>query len=480
MIKTEALETLSSGVIIPLKDIITLNSLGQLQTTDGRIVTVSGGTSNPTDPTNPGTDTQAPIFDEPIVVSSITLNACTLTVSLDEPGIVYFVVVPSGAQAPSAQNVRNGLGQNNSTPIASGNKAIQTGSFTENFSITGLVAGNTYDIYITASDDEQTPNHSGVTKKTFTTNTKLETKDQSITILPAAIDSAQNNSYEIIQETGEPGWSKFQPFIVQNEFSLAASGGDAMMLSKIKFAIKSIGYQIVKILLYPKDSSTPIAFSRVTDAKVKSVSNPSIECDIQTNGFMLVTNATYESANILSTDKMPVAGTSGWFSLTTNTDNNSAFTATFNSPIEVASVRIYRCGASAVSFNGGTLPYEVTFVGNDLSEVKIEVPKVSDTDFVTLNNTTTGNLATVGAPIDIETKKHQFDFSYSLDGTSFIPATVQSNNAVENTQTGMWTVTYTYPEIIIANQNQRNIFLKIPDQDIQYLKNLKIDAWYLE
>lgn len=309
-----------------------------------------------------------------------------------------------------------------------------------------------------------------------------ETQDSTITILPTAIDSMQNNIYEVIQETADPGWSKIKPIIYQNDFSLESSSGGSMMLSKINFAVRSAGYQIVKVLLFNKNISetTPIAFTRVDADTVALASNPSNVIDITSNGFTLITNATYELANILNTDKMPTAGASGWFSLTSNTDGTAKFQATFTTPIEVTNVRIYRCGGSSTTFNGGVDPYDVTFTGNSSDIVTIEVPKVSDADFVGITAFTSGDLGgTGGGTLTPEDKKYNFSFSYSLDGTTFTDVSPLTQVAEQNTTSGLWTFNNTYADIVIDATNQRNFFVKIPDQDIPNLKNLQLKSWYL-
>ena len=478
MIKTEAIESLDGSVYVPVKDLVTLNSSGVLTTPDGRTITIvaTGGTSGGgSSGGGTTTDTTPPIFDETTTVNGITPTSAVLNVSVNETGTIYYSIVSSGMTALTSAQIKAAGGAFN------GNLAVSASPFSTSFTLSGLSAGVSYDAYVVSQDTAG--NFSSVVKVSFTTSTLTETQDLSVNITGSVIDALQNNVYEITQETTEPGWSKFEPIITQNDISLATSGGTTMSLSQIKFNIKTAGYQIIKILLYADGATTPIAFSRLdatTDSanKVKMVSNPLITGTVVSNGMMLVTNPSYELANILNTDKMPVAGTAGWYSLTTNTDATASFTLTFSSPITVASARIYRCGGSA-SFNGGTDSYTVQFIDNNNVAKVVDVPKVSDAQFATISAYTSASLATAGTPIDIETKKHVFSLSYSYDGVTFTDIASLSNTATHNTTTDMWSVDYTYPKTVISNVGQKKLYVKVPDADIAYLKNLKINFWYL-
>lgn len=310
-----------------------------------------------------------------------------------------------------------------------------------------------------------------------------EVEDTLLTILPAAIDSAQDNIYKVSQETNQPGWSKIQPIIYQTEFSLESTGGGSMMLSKIDFAVRSAGYQMIKILLFNANSATPttpISFGRLSLNSVKLGSDATKTVSITSNGFMLVDNATYELANILSTDKMPVAGTSAWYSLTANTDATAKFSAVFSSPIEVTSARIYRCGASTASFNGGSEPYDVVFTDNNAATKSIEVPKVSEALFTGITAYTTAALESSGVAVTAESKKYNFTFSYSLNGTNYTLATPISQVAEQNATSGLWTYKNTYAPIIITGTTQKDFYIKIPDTNIANLKNVQVKQWYLQ
>lgn len=104
-------------------------------------------------------DTTTPAFENSTPSSSlITQTGFTLATDINEAGTIYYVVVADGASVPTSTQVKAGTGSGGSGQITSGNAVVSTGSFTNNFSVTGLSAGSTYDIYVVAEDDEGSPN----------------------------------------------------------------------------------------------------------------------------------------------------------------------------------------------------------------------------------------------------------------------------------------------------------------------------------
>ena len=102
--------------------------------------------------------------------TSITQTGFTLETDIDEAGTIYYIVVPDGATAPTSAEVKAGTGSGGSGQIATGNAAVTTGGFTNNFTITGLTLNTAYDVYVVAEDDESTPNiQTSVTKVDVTT-----------------------------------------------------------------------------------------------------------------------------------------------------------------------------------------------------------------------------------------------------------------------------------------------------------------------
>ncbi|MDD7884414.1 YDG domain-containing protein [Flavivirga sp. 57AJ16] len=104
-------------------------------------------------------DTTPPVFENSTPSSSsVAQTGFTLGTDIDETGTIYYVVVADGATAPTAANVKAGTGNGGSGEITSGNAAVSTGGFTNDFSVTGLTASTSYDVYVVAQDDEGTPN----------------------------------------------------------------------------------------------------------------------------------------------------------------------------------------------------------------------------------------------------------------------------------------------------------------------------------
>ncbi|WP_157822086.1 PKD domain-containing protein, partial [Salegentibacter salinarum] len=122
-------------------------------------------------------DDVAPVFTNSTPsVSGTTVSQTTLTVQLDEIGTAYYIVVAEGDSAPSSAQVK--AGQNNSGSSALTNGSINVNAASEHFSvdITGLSSSTDYDIYVTAEDDEETPNLQGSPEKIdVTTNNTVPT-----------------------------------------------------------------------------------------------------------------------------------------------------------------------------------------------------------------------------------------------------------------------------------------------------------------
>ena len=307
--------------------------------------------------------------------------------------------------------------------------------------------------------------------------TPTEIQDLTMDFTSVAVDAATNNTIEIDQDSGQANFTKYEIILTQNDFTLTPSSATAFNLSKIQMNVKTAGYQLVKILMYD-ESDTLITFNRVDEDTVQKTSNNTIKIDTVSSGFMLVTNATYELANIFNTDKMPVAATGGWYALTSSSDATANFTATFSAPVGVAKVRIYRCGAASASFNGGTDVYTVKFTDSSGAVINVDVPKVADAVFTTISNPTIASIGSTGATPTIDSKLHKFTLGVSTDGTTFTDLSTSGVSTYsQNTTTLAYTAIETYPKTTI---NSAKLYFKIPDTDIQYLKSVKVNMWRTE
>ena len=124
------------------------------------------------DPIDDG-DEISPEFDETPSISSVAQTEFTLTVDINEEGIIYYVVVADGAAAPTSSDVVNGTGNGVVAAVTSDNASVTTGGFTNAFSVTGLTAGTDYDVYVVARDDEGSPNLQGSPTKLDVTTAGL-------------------------------------------------------------------------------------------------------------------------------------------------------------------------------------------------------------------------------------------------------------------------------------------------------------------
>lgn len=304
--------------------------------------------------------------------------------------------------------------------------------------------------------------------------TPTEVQDLTLEYTPVAIDLATDNIIQINQDVGQANFSKYQFTLTQNEFTLSSGSSDYMALSKVKMAISSTGYQIVKILMYDENDQL-ITFSRTDSDTVQRTTNSTIKIDIIANGFTLTTNASYEPANIFNTDKMPVAATSGWFSVTSNTDGSASFEATLSSSINVSRVVVYRQGAASTTFNGGTTDYTLTFIDSSNVEKIVNVPKVSDAQFITLNNPTSATLGSSGAAPDPTSMLKKFTLGTSLDGITFNDLTNEGvTTYTQNPTTQGYIAKTVYP---LKTIDSSKLYFKIPDADISALQGVKINMW---
>ncbi|GGG91284.1 hypothetical protein GCM10011416_04860 [Polaribacter pacificus] len=99
-----------------------------------------------------------PVFENSTpATTSITSTSFKLETDIDEAGTIYYVVLADGATAPTAAEVKAGTGNGGASAISSGNTAVTSGDFTNDFNITGLTENTTYNVYVVAEDDETTP-----------------------------------------------------------------------------------------------------------------------------------------------------------------------------------------------------------------------------------------------------------------------------------------------------------------------------------
>jgi hypothetical protein len=121
-------------------------------TTPGGSVTATGGYTYITAPA------AAPIFDEAPAITNISTTRLDLSASLDKEGRFYYVVLPDGATAPTAAQVKAGTTSTGSPASHSGSAVISLSPFSHRFTISNLVSGTAYDIYVVAEDNASPTN----------------------------------------------------------------------------------------------------------------------------------------------------------------------------------------------------------------------------------------------------------------------------------------------------------------------------------
>ncbi len=94
-------------------------------------------------------DTQAPVLSA-VKVASVTESSASLSLSSDEAGSAWFVVLPAAAAAPSADQIVAGNAADDKAAAIKGNGAVTAG--TVSFAFSGLTAATDYKLYVLAAD----------------------------------------------------------------------------------------------------------------------------------------------------------------------------------------------------------------------------------------------------------------------------------------------------------------------------------------
>lgn len=93
-----------------------------------------------------------PTFTYTPNISDLSFNSLTLKYNMDMSGVFYYVLLSDGANPPSSVQVKNGMYANYNPASLSGNQNINTPLVDYYSTISGLLPGTSYDIYIVASD----------------------------------------------------------------------------------------------------------------------------------------------------------------------------------------------------------------------------------------------------------------------------------------------------------------------------------------
>ena len=123
----------------------------------------------------PPADTTPPVFASGSPsTSGVTTSGFTLSSTINEVGTTYYVVLPSGASAPSAAQVKAGQDQSGTVVAANLRGTITNGTANTaaTAAVSGLSGSTTYDVYVVAEDG--VPNlQTAPVKVTVTTTTPV-------------------------------------------------------------------------------------------------------------------------------------------------------------------------------------------------------------------------------------------------------------------------------------------------------------------
>ncbi|REE02117.1 Ig-like domain-containing protein [Marinoscillum furvescens] len=173
--------------------------------------------------TGDGLDEVPPVFENSTpAVSAISASGFTLSVDLDEPGTIYYVVVADGDSPPDTAQVKAGNNASGSAAFASGSQAVSTGNFDHDFTVSGLTADTNYDIYVFAEDDENPAN--GAASPNGPTNVRTAGNGASVT----AVASSEAGFFNSSTYNGASGSLTTSNAIKVFEFVVTDDAGDLL------------------------------------------------------------------------------------------------------------------------------------------------------------------------------------------------------------------------------------------------------------
>lgn len=121
---------------------------------DGETNNSSAATPFPVGTYNPsGAPVWSPTFP---YLDNVASTSFDILGQIDEPGTMFYVVIPNGAVAPTSDQVVAGSAPGGT--LFSGSVVISSAFTTESVSVTGLVEGLDYDVHVVTQDNETTPN----------------------------------------------------------------------------------------------------------------------------------------------------------------------------------------------------------------------------------------------------------------------------------------------------------------------------------
>lgn len=246
--------------------------------------------------TGDGIDLTPPVFENSTpAVDAVFSTGFTLNTDIDEGGTVYYVVVPANDSQPNVAEIQLGQASGGGGAVASGNQDVSgITDFIFDFSVTGLSALTTYDIYVFAEDDESTPNE----QSSGTLIEDVTTAGNNSTL--TAVASSEADFFNSGAYDGTSGALTTANSVQVFQFTVADETGDGLptLISSLDVAITSNSASIKAIGLYDVTGTSFVAQS--TGGSTPITLTPSSDLSIADNAS--TTYAIYVSFNSSPTE----------------------------------------------------------------------------------------------------------------------------------------------------------------------------------
>jgi len=323
----------------------------------------------------PAGDTTAPVFENSTPSSSsITQTGFTLGTDIDEAGTIYYVLLEDGTTAPSSSQVIAGTDGNDSSATDSGSQAVSSGDFSHDFSISGLTAGSSYDIYVVAQDDEGSPNVQASPTLLEVTTTSTLTWDGSTDNNWATADNwtpatVPGSGTDVTIPSGLTNYPTASSAVSVNTISIA-SGASLIAQSTLAGTIT-----------YTRNLATDNWY--LVGAPV---SGETIEDMISNNSFATGTGsniglAPYDNSQATAADRWDYQTAASTGSLTSGGGYSvklaSAGNLTFSGNMEVLDVGVSITSGAGNAFNLVGNPYPSYLAGNDHADATNNLLKIN-------------------------------------------------------------------------------------------------------
>ena len=149
-------------------------------------------------------DATPPTWVQAPSVTALTDSGFGIVAQLSERGKVYFVVVPSGGNTPTATQVRQGVDGAGAAALADASFVVAAASTNASAAVTGLDAATTYNVWVVAEDALTTPNVQVSPVMVAVTTLADATPPEFVAGYPATT-SVTDSSFTLALQLNEPG-----------------------------------------------------------------------------------------------------------------------------------------------------------------------------------------------------------------------------------------------------------------------------------